>query len=147
MAVTVIKEPICLLCRHLSEQQPRDGAWVCSAFPKGIPDAIWDGAHDHRSPFAGDKGIQFEPMRAMVKTTTMVATFLKTPADGKGQETVGRIIYSGGQLAYAPDDIRALVSRYAQELEGADDEAIVAWMRKLPERFDGGYMRADLIEA
>ena len=78
---------------------------------------------------------------------TMVATLQKTDADGKGQEVMGRVIYSDGELHFVPDDVRDLVSHYAKELEGADDEAIVAWMRKLPERFDGGYVRAGLVEA
>lgn len=81
----------------------------------------------------------------MVKT--MVASFQKTDGDGKGQSVVGHIIYSDGQLLFAPDDIRDLVSHYAQELEGASDEAVVTWMRRLPARFDGGYVRAGLVEA
>ena len=81
----------------------------------------------------------------MVKT--LVASFQKTDPDGKGQSVVGHIVYSDEQLLFAPDDVRDLVSKYAQELEGAGDKAIIAWMRKLPKRFDGGYVRAGLVEA
>jgi hypothetical protein len=46
--------PVCTFCRHLRE--PRR----CDAFPDRIPDAIWEGQHDHREPFPGDRGIRFE---------------------------------------------------------------------------------------
>ncbi len=32
----------------------------CSAFPDGIPDAIWLGEHDHALPFPGDGGVRRE---------------------------------------------------------------------------------------
>ena len=34
----------------------------CIAFPDGIPQVILTGEHDHRKPFAGDRGIHFDPL-------------------------------------------------------------------------------------
>ena len=53
------ERPICMACNHY--------AWgdseilSCKAYPKGIPEAILTGDHDHTKPYKGDNGIQFEP--------------------------------------------------------------------------------------
>jgi hypothetical protein len=48
--------PVCRFCKHLFSL-----VRTCEAFPRGIPSEIWEGHHDHISPFSGDNGIQFEP--------------------------------------------------------------------------------------
>ena len=46
----------CRWCLHFEAgaNQP-----CCLAFPAGIPTQIWEGRHDHRVAFAGDRGIRF----------------------------------------------------------------------------------------
>lgn len=45
----------CGFCTHYNNAERR-----CSAFPNGIPVAIYNAEADHRKPFEGDGGIQFE---------------------------------------------------------------------------------------
>lgn len=49
--------PICYVCRHRTRQ-----AMTCAAFPAGIPLAVLYSEADHRQPFAGDRGITFDPV-------------------------------------------------------------------------------------
>lgn len=50
---------VCTYCAHLRDIVDR----TCDAFPEGIPMPIWMGEHDHRTPYEGDHGIQFEDVR------------------------------------------------------------------------------------
>lgn len=45
---------VCTFCKHYKSKH------TCTAFPQGIPEVIWVGVNNHRKPFAGDNGIQFE---------------------------------------------------------------------------------------
>ncbi len=47
---------VCTFCQHWNRKSGR----TCKAFPKGVPMEIWLGENDHRTPFKGDHGIQFE---------------------------------------------------------------------------------------
>jgi hypothetical protein len=49
---------VCSFCRHALPAKRR-----CTAFKGEIPLEIWNGDNDHRSPFPGDNGIQFEPKK------------------------------------------------------------------------------------
>jgi len=63
--VTIDKElewltysPTCAWCSRGIDAQQR----TCAAFPGGIPMVIWNREYDHRKPYPGDNGIQFEPV-------------------------------------------------------------------------------------
>ncbi len=47
--------PNCYGCKHLLTDE------TCTAFPQGIPDPILHNEVDHRRPYPGDHGIQFDP--------------------------------------------------------------------------------------
>lgn len=52
----VFAQPLCLDCVHLDLKSVNN----CKAFPKGIPHEIWGLGFNHKKPFPGDNGIQFE---------------------------------------------------------------------------------------
>ncbi len=58
--------PVCSLCAHKRPKPNREFSrdaptGECDAFPDGIPVVIWNGENNHRMPFPGDGGMQFEP--------------------------------------------------------------------------------------
>lgn len=59
----VIYSPTCLPCKHFNrEAYSETGKKTCDAFFECIPDEIWRGDNDHKKPYLGDHGIQFEPL-------------------------------------------------------------------------------------
>lgn len=59
VAALPVYSTICTFCRNWLT----DGDYTCKAFPEKIPEEIWLGENDHRKPFEGDNGIQFEPLK------------------------------------------------------------------------------------
>ena len=58
MAQTIVP-PLCVgqQCKHWHINH-----WgTCDAFPDSIPDEVLFGEFDHREPYPGDHGIQYEP--------------------------------------------------------------------------------------
>jgi hypothetical protein len=51
---------ICTRCKHLNECLILEKVKTCRAFPKGILDEIWVGENNHKRPYRGNNGIQFE---------------------------------------------------------------------------------------
>jgi len=54
---------VCNKCKHYKPGSSNEGKGIlgtCKAFPKGIPDDIWIGKNNHKKPYKGDHGIQFE---------------------------------------------------------------------------------------
>lgn len=57
--LTEIKySPTCIGCKHIKGAGRIEH--TCKAFPKRIPDEIWEGRNNHRKPYRGDGGIRFE---------------------------------------------------------------------------------------
>ena len=50
----------CYMCEHSTNHR------VCKAFKK-IPDDIWYGKHDHKTPYPGDNSISFTPIEKKQK--------------------------------------------------------------------------------
>ena len=60
-----LEEPLCKTCVYFEGYQAipgqEFGAYVCQAFPQGIPNAIYYEGGDHTKPWHEDHGIQYRP--------------------------------------------------------------------------------------
>ena len=50
--------PLCAGCKHFHFDDMSGNK--CDAFPDGVPEDIFLSRVDHREPYPGDRGIQFE---------------------------------------------------------------------------------------
>lgn len=83
--------PMCMVCKHYTPYEPakRTGekcqgfGYTCEAFPDGVPEELMWKYYDHRKPYPGDHGIQFEPQPNMaVPPWYNDETFMKAPKTG-----------------------------------------------------------------
>lgn len=60
--MTTVKMPLCSDCKHRWTILPKGKEYgqYCDAYPLGIPEEILSLVVDHRKPYAGDGGIQYE---------------------------------------------------------------------------------------
>lgn len=55
-----LNSDLCVHCQHYRGFKGNPPIFTCSAFPKGVPGIVSNGNFDHRKPYPGDNGIQFE---------------------------------------------------------------------------------------
>ncbi len=85
-----IKTP-CYDCVHFRGAK----AGICKSFPDQIPEKIWSGKSQHREPFPGDQGVQFEPRTSEFLTISQVANVLRV-----NPKTIYRAVWSKNVPAY-----------------------------------------------
>jgi hypothetical protein len=58
--------PACVFCSHYHRADARGGDAMpsCAAFPEEIPEAIFQGQHDHGQAYAGDRDLRFALIEA-----------------------------------------------------------------------------------
>jgi len=58
----ITQKSLCKFCKHYEVQSGKPEIRQCKAFPNGIPMSIYrsEAEYDHREPYSGDNGTQFE---------------------------------------------------------------------------------------
>lgn len=58
----MLPRPSCGSCRHFDLVKFQENKeFRCVAYPNGIPEHLYLGYHDHKTPYPGDQGIQYQP--------------------------------------------------------------------------------------
>lgn len=68
----VIYSPVCTSCKHLLDITQHK----CTAFDR-IPNEIWVGKNNHKKPYPGDHGIQYEKSKYSEEDRKAVDDFIK----------------------------------------------------------------------
>jgi hypothetical protein len=96
----------CVGCRFYDQPE-----WNCRAFPHGIPEEIRRGEHQHREPFPGDGGIQYEPISPEQTIPEPPQSSEPTGDEVKNWlDELNRLRYQKG----APDEVRVRILEHIE---------------------------------
>ncbi|MFI5261008.1 MAG: hypothetical protein ACHQZR_00470 [Candidatus Limnocylindrales bacterium] len=113
--MTSVAPPMCKGCTHLTRDSDRPLADPkCAAFPAGIPTEILLSRADHRTPYPGDRGMQFAPQ---TDQDARYAAMIFGDEEGTDVARVSSAVASRAELAAAaPAELLGLYGAIMDEL-------------------------------